>query len=69
MQVKTMALRRRFHDDASQNPPAPNPPATRPRGTRLPFFYGWVLVAIGFVTMAVGVNARTAFMPKRIGAA
>ena len=28
---------------------------------RLPFFYGWVLVAIGFVTMAVGVNARTAF--------
>jgi MFS family permease len=30
-------------------------------GIRLPFFYGWVLVAIGFVTMAVGVNARTAF--------
>ena len=28
---------------------------------RLPFFYGWVLVAVGFVTMAVGVNARTAF--------
>ncbi|MGC2414169.1 MAG: MFS transporter, partial [Stellaceae bacterium] len=27
----------------------------------LPFFYGWVLVAIGFVTMAVGVNARTGF--------
>ena len=27
----------------------------------LPFFYGWVLVAIGFLTMAVGVNARTAF--------
>src|SRR4051812_50214669 len=26
-----------------------------------PFFYGWLLVAIGFVTMAVGVNARTAF--------
>ena len=30
-------------------------------GVRLPFFYGWVLVAVGFVTMAVGVNARTAF--------
>jgi MFS family permease len=29
--------------------------------TRLPFFYGWVLVAVAFVTMAVGVNARTAF--------
>lgn len=28
---------------------------------RLRFFYGWVLVAIAFVTMAVGVNARTAF--------
>jgi MFS family permease len=28
---------------------------------RLPFFYGWVLVGIAFVTMAVGVNARTAF--------
>jgi MFS family permease len=31
------------------------------RGIRLPFFYGWLLVAIGFITMAVGVNARTAF--------
>ena len=29
--------------------------------SRLPFFYGWVLVGIAFVTMAVGVNARTAF--------
>ncbi len=28
---------------------------------RLPLFYGWVLVAVAFVTMAVGVNARTAF--------
>ena len=28
---------------------------------RLPFFYGWLLVAVAFVTMAVGVNARTAF--------
>src|SRR5579863_3743647 len=31
------------------------------RRLTLPFFYGWLLVAIGFVTMAVGVNARTAF--------
>ena len=31
-----------------------------PRG-RLPFFFGWIIVASGFVTMAVGVNARTAF--------
>ncbi len=28
---------------------------------RLPFFYGWIIVAVTFVTMAVGVNARTAF--------
>jgi MFS family permease len=28
---------------------------------RLPFYYGWVLVAVSFATMAVGVNARTAF--------
>ena len=32
-----------------------------PRGSRLPFFYGWVLVGVSFVTMAIGVNARTAF--------
>jgi hypothetical protein len=30
------------------------------RQRRVPLFYGWVLVAIGFLTMAVGVNARTA---------
>jgi MFS family permease len=28
---------------------------------RLPFFYGWVMVAVTFVTMAIGVNARTTF--------
>lgn len=28
---------------------------------RVPFYYGWVIVAAAFVTMAVGVNARTAF--------
>ena len=32
-----------------------------PGGVRLPFFYGWLLIAIGFITMALGVNARTAF--------
>src|SRR4029077_17943344 len=30
---------------------------TRP----LPFFYGWIIVAVVFVTMGVAVNARTAF--------
>jgi MFS family permease len=28
---------------------------------RVPLFYGWVVVAVAFVTMGVGVNARTAF--------
>jgi MFS family permease len=27
----------------------------------LPFFYGWLIVVVTFVTMAIGVNARTAF--------
>jgi MFS family permease len=27
----------------------------------LPFYYGWVIVAVAFVTMALGVTARTAF--------
>jgi len=35
--------------------------AVPPGDTRLPLFYGWVLVSVAFVTMAVGVNARTAF--------
>src|SRR5260221_3931329 len=41
--------------------PSPSALSKRPPGFRLPFFYGWILVAIAFVTMAVGVNARTAF--------
>ena len=36
-----------------------NPPS--PRYARLPIFYGWIIVAAAFVTMAIGVNARTAF--------
>jgi MFS family permease len=28
---------------------------------RLPFYYGWVIIAVAFVTMAIGVNSRTAF--------
>ncbi len=31
------------------------------RFAQLPFFYGWVVVGVAFVTMAIGVNARTAF--------
>jgi MFS family permease len=32
-----------------------------PWQARLPFFYGWVIVAAAFVTMAVSVTARTSF--------
>ena len=28
---------------------------------RLPVFYGWVIIAVAFVTVAIGVSARTAF--------
>jgi MFS family permease len=34
---------------------------TRAMIARLPFFYGWVIIGVVFVTMGVGVNARTAF--------
>jgi MFS family permease len=42
----------------SESTATPQPPSA---AARLPFFYGWVLVGVAFVTMAVGVNARTAF--------
>src|SRR5947209_17342755 len=32
-----------------------------PIAARLPFFFGWVIIAVAFVTVALGVNARTAF--------
>lgn len=47
--------------DRTEDPPGDS------RGDRLtflgrcPVYYGWVVVAIAFVTMAVGVNARTSF--------
>ncbi|WP_085933507.1 MFS transporter [Enhydrobacter aerosaccus] len=38
-----------------------NSPASARLAARLPFFYGWVIVAVAFVTVALGVTARTAF--------
>ena len=32
-----------------------------PFAARLPFFFGWVIIAIAFLTVAVSVTARTAF--------
>jgi MFS family permease len=36
-------------------------PIIQKLANRLPFYYGWVVIAVAFVTMAMGVNARTAF--------
>ena len=36
-------------------------PSTPSWQQRLPFYYGWVVAGVAFVTMAIGVNARTAF--------
>ena len=36
-------------------------PVTTRLANRLPFFFGWVIIAIAFVTVALGVTARTAF--------
>lgn len=36
---------------------------------RLPFYYGWIIIGVAFVTMAISVSARTAFslfMPPMI---
>ena len=35
--------------------------AAPPHLARLPIFYGWIIIAVAFVTMAIGINARTAF--------
>ena len=35
--------------------------ALEPGRSGLPFFYGWVIIAVAFVTMAIGVTARTSF--------
>jgi MFS family permease len=37
------------------------PPPSRPAPARWPFFYGWVIVGVAFITMGIGVNTRTAF--------
>lgn len=38
------------------------PPTERaPLAARLPFFFGWVIIAVAFVTVALGATARTAF--------
>jgi MFS family permease len=36
-------------------------PGVKHWSARLPFYYGWLIVAVAFVTMAIGVTGRTAF--------
>ena len=36
-------------------------PDGKPWTARLPFFYGWIVVAVAAITMAIGVNSRSAF--------
>lgn len=45
--------------DMSTLPPAPS--GLNRTLSKLPFFYGWVVIAIVFVTMGIGVNIRTSF--------
>ena len=44
---------------------APAPPMSRTTAgwlaSRLPFYYGWLVVGVAFVTIAIGANSRTAF--------
>src|ERR1700744_5898043 len=40
---------------------SPIPMNPIPWQARLPFFYGWVIIAVAFVTMSIAVTARTAF--------
>ena len=39
----------------------PELPEHGSRLARLPVYYGWVVVAVAFITMGIGVNVRTSF--------
>lgn len=43
------------HRPFSLPDPVQSPPV------RVPFFYGWIVVGVAFVSLGIGVNARTAF--------
>ncbi|MEZ5728456.1 MAG: MFS transporter [Burkholderiaceae bacterium] len=48
-------------DAAPRAAPDARPPAPPRAPLGLPFYFGWLIVAIAFVTMAVSVSVRTAF--------
>src|SRR5215475_553818 len=55
---------RRFRSKSSSHEPFVSSrldPIARHWSRRLPFYYGWLIVGIAFVTMAIAVTARTSF--------
>ncbi len=49
-------------DNGSMAALMPSSPTARPSlAARVPFFYGWIVIAVAFVTMAIGANTRTVF--------
>jgi MFS family permease len=54
--VSPCSTRSRWHPEVDRLNTAPSHWASR-----LPFYYGWLIVAAAFVTMAIAVTARTAF--------
>ena len=42
-------------------PPHTSSSGKRQLHQRVPFFYGWIVIAVAFVTMGIGINTRTAF--------
>jgi MFS family permease len=42
-------------------PPTSGPTKAASLAARLPFYYGWLVIAVAFVTMALAVNSRTSF--------
>src|SRR4030095_7081830 len=58
----TCDAHRREHPAAGARGATADPDSLTGLPLRIPFFYGWVIVAVGFVTMAVWGSARTAVL-------
>lgn len=54
-----MRLAKRIKEKSVPSPSSPVPRASF--AARLPFFFGWVIIVIAFLTVAVSVTTRTAF--------
>src|SRR6476620_5361749 len=57
-----LCWRRQADTDVLRRRASPAPAGSTVKASmRLPFFYGWLIVAVVFVSMGIGVNVRTAF--------